>query len=80
MNAFWFLSLDDARCKIEAWRVEYNTIPPHSAIDHLPPAERAIIGCSMLRPMSEKPISLALSGPTKGPGTFMKAQVACPGA
>ena len=24
LNAFWFLSLDDARCKIEAWRVEYN--------------------------------------------------------
>ena len=34
LNAFWFLSLDDARCKIEAWR-------PHSAIGHVPPAERA---------------------------------------
>jgi len=41
LNAFWFLSLDDARCKIEAWRVEYNTVRPHSAIGHLPPAEHA---------------------------------------
>jgi putative transposase len=41
LNAFWFLSLDDARCKIEAWRVEYNTVRPHSAIGHLPPADHA---------------------------------------
>jgi putative transposase len=41
LNAFWFLSLDDARCKIEAWRVEYNTIRPHSAIGHVPPSEHA---------------------------------------
>ena len=41
LNAFWFLSLDDARCKIEAWRVEYNTVRPHSAIGHMPPTEHA---------------------------------------
>jgi putative transposase len=39
LNAYWFLSLADARCKIEAWRVEYNTVRPHSALGHRPPAE-----------------------------------------
>jgi putative transposase len=26
LNAFWFLSLDDARIKCEAWRVDYNEV------------------------------------------------------
>lgn len=39
LNAFWFLSLADARCKIEAWRVDYNTVRLHSALGHRPPAE-----------------------------------------
>ena len=28
LNAHWFLSLDDARRKIEAWRVFYNEARP----------------------------------------------------
>jgi len=28
LNAFWFLSLDDARVKCEAWRVDYNEVRP----------------------------------------------------
>jgi putative transposase len=35
------LSLEDARCKIEAWRIEYNTVRPHCAIGRLPPADHA---------------------------------------
>jgi transposase-like protein len=31
LNANWFLSLDDARRKIEAWRADYNEARPHSA-------------------------------------------------
>ncbi len=41
LNASWFLSLDDARSKIEAWRIEYNTVRPHTAIGHMTPAEFA---------------------------------------
>jgi putative transposase len=33
----WFESLDDARSIIEAWRQDYNTIRPHSSLDHLTP-------------------------------------------
>jgi len=41
LNANWFLSLDDAKAKIEAWRQEYNESRPHSALDWATPAEFA---------------------------------------
>ena len=40
-NAYWFLSLDDAKCKIEAWRRYYNEVRPHTALAWLTPAEFA---------------------------------------
>lgn len=39
LNANYFLSLDDARRKIEAWRVAYNTARPHSSLGYRSPAE-----------------------------------------
>jgi len=41
LNANWFTSLNDARCKIESWRQDYNQQRPHSSLDYLPPAEFA---------------------------------------
>jgi len=38
LNANWFLSLDEARRKCEAWRRDYNTVRPHSAIGNQVPA------------------------------------------
>lgn len=38
LNANWFLSLDDAREKIEQWRRFYNQLRPHSSLDWLTPA------------------------------------------
>ncbi|GAP68708.1 protein containing integrase core domain [Bacteroidales bacterium 6E] len=37
LNTNWFLSLDDARVKIQAWREEYNTFRPHSFLGDLAP-------------------------------------------
>ena len=37
LNAHWFMSLDDAVGKCEAWRREYNEVRPHSAIGNKPP-------------------------------------------
>ncbi len=37
LNAHWFLTLDDARAKVEEWRKDYNTVRPHSAIGNKPP-------------------------------------------
>ena len=41
LNAHWFLSLDDAKAKIGAWRIHYNETRPHSALDWHTPAEFA---------------------------------------
>jgi putative transposase len=41
LNAHWFSTLDDARREIEAWRVDYNDVRPHSSLDQMPPAEFA---------------------------------------
>lgn len=37
MNAHWFLTLADAREKLEAWRNDYNDVRPHGAIDNKTP-------------------------------------------
>ncbi len=39
LNVNWFLSLEDAREKIEAWRQEYNRFRPHSSIGYKTPQE-----------------------------------------
>jgi putative transposase len=41
LNTNWFLSLDDARCKIEAWREHYNESRPHTSLGYVPPREFA---------------------------------------
>lgn len=38
LNAHWFSTLDDARREIEAWRVDYNDVRPHSSLGETPPA------------------------------------------
>ena len=37
LNEHVFVSLDDARRKIEAWRQDYNQVRPHSSLGHLTP-------------------------------------------
>lgn len=37
LNTHWFMSLDDARAKMEAWRRDYNEVRPHSDIGKKPP-------------------------------------------
>jgi putative transposase len=39
LNAHWFMSLDDARRKCEAWRRDYNEERPHSAIGNKVPID-----------------------------------------
>jgi putative transposase len=41
LNAHWFLSLEDARRKIDEWRQYYNEVRPHSALQWATPAEFA---------------------------------------
>ena len=37
LNVNWFLSLEDARNKIETWRVDYNEYRHHSSLDYKTP-------------------------------------------
>lgn len=37
LNVHWFLSLEDAREKIETWRREYNEFRPHNSLGDLSP-------------------------------------------
>lgn len=41
LNENWFLNLEDARRIIEAWRVDYNEVRPHSSLDGRTPKEYA---------------------------------------
>lgn len=48
LNDHWFTSLYDAREKIETWRVDYNTVRPHSSLDDRTPQEfRAAAAASL---------------------------------
>lgn len=52
LNANQFLSIEDARSKIEAWRMDYNHHRPHSMLGNRTPAEyleRATTGTTALR-------------------------------
>jgi putative transposase len=37
LNTHWFLTLADAREKLEHWRRDYNEVRPHSSIGNKPP-------------------------------------------
>lgn len=41
LNEHWFVTMEQARRVIEAWRIEYNTERPHSSLGELTPNEYA---------------------------------------
>jgi putative transposase len=43
LNESWFLSLEDAREKIESWRRQYNSDRPHGALGNMAPLEYASV-------------------------------------
>jgi len=47
LNENWFLSLEDAREKVEEWRLYYNRERPHGALGNLPPREFALSGAAV---------------------------------
>ncbi len=42
LNTHWFLSVSDARTKIETWRKEYNEFRPHSSLEDQTPNDFAL--------------------------------------
>jgi putative transposase len=41
LNVNWFLSIEDAKEKIEMWRLDYNEFRPHSSLGDLTPRQFA---------------------------------------
>jgi putative transposase len=41
LNVHWFATVEEARQIIEAWRVDYNAVRPHGALQQRTPAEFA---------------------------------------
>ena len=39
LNTNWFLSIEDARSKLEAWRRDYNEFRPHSFLGNMTPSD-----------------------------------------
>lgn len=68
LNVNWFLSLDDARQKIEAWRVEYNEWRPHSSLHNMTPRDFAHRAArqELDNEASEAQESILLAGPVLG--------------
>jgi putative transposase len=67
LNEHWFVSLADAKTTIETWRVDYNTVRPHSSLggrtpDHFATVTEGARRLMPARPQAElKPEDLALS-------------------
>jgi putative transposase len=57
LNLNWFLCLDDARVRVEAWRREYNRDRPHSALGDLAPEEFAASQARTNRPNPRSKVS-----------------------
>ena len=43
LNGEMLYTLREARILIEQWRIHYNTVRPHSALGHRPPAPESIV-------------------------------------
>jgi putative transposase len=41
LNANWFATMNDARQKVESWRIDYNDDRPHSSLGYRAPSEFA---------------------------------------
>lgn len=41
LNTNWFLSIEDAQLKLEAWRRDYNEFRPHSSLGNMTPGDFA---------------------------------------
>ena len=53
-NVHWFESMEEAKERIEAWRIDYNESRPHQALREETPAEFALRTKQLEQSRSEK--------------------------
>ncbi len=75
LNQNWFTDLADARRIIEAWRVDYNTVRPHSALGYQTPVEFAHRAAALRSPTAPcapaaRP-SPSFGSARKSPGSYI---------
>jgi putative transposase len=58
LNVHWFMSLADAQLLIEAWRLDYNQLRPHSALGYQTPEE---VYQGFVRPLDRATISAGIA-------------------
>ncbi len=68
LNAHWFLSLADARAKIEAWKQDYNESRPHTSLGWLTPVEYAAAAAAQ-QPNERRILTLNLDEKPGGPSS-----------
>ena len=68
LNTHWFLSIDDAKKKIDNWRRDYNEFRPHSSLGNLTPKQ-------FWEKHIRSPKSLQLVCPEYGWGSFLLINV-----
>ncbi|WP_446737811.1 IS3 family transposase, partial [Rhodoblastus sp. 17X3] len=66
LNAHWFMSLDDAREKMEEWRRDYNEVRPHSAIGNKSPITLINGASTHSAPCAKTPKIPVMTGPIFG--------------
>jgi putative transposase len=74
LNEHWFLSLVEARDPVEAWRLDYNGLRPHSSLGTVPPAEFQQLTLNR----EVDPIRSPLSGPESGSRSPVVTSVRAP--
>ena len=70
LNAHWFMSPEDARQKMEAWRRYYNEERPHDAIGQKAPITLLVHDGTSSPPSRRSPKTLTLADPRFGYGAM----------